>query len=244
MSFTTKRIAVSLLLSLSLAPLFAQETEIQVQFNSGLFAFEGKTTTSNTHLNYSEIDAFRVTNNPNSNLRALSYGVSVNAKKVMRPNLLFGADLGLEVLRNSVHITSVLIATNNSYEAEGKSNLNNYFLNFFPYLGYRFEYDKWALDLTAGFDFGMNLWAYEKGSATTSDGMVYNISATRTSVPFDFRPRFQLALRYDKVGIYGGYSFGQTNYHADIGPFNGCYASYFRFGLTCQVYQKYYSINN
>jgi hypothetical protein len=222
MSFTTKRIAVSLLLSLSLAPLFAQETEIQVQFNSGLFAFEGKTTTSNTHLNYSEIDAFRVTNNPNSNLRALSYGVSVNAKKVMRPNLLFGADLGLEVLRNSVHITSVLIATNNSYEAEGKSNLNNYFLNFFPYLGYRFEYDKWALDLTA----------------------VYNISATRTSVPFDFRPRFQLALRYDKVGIYGGYSFGQTNYHADIGPFNGCYASYFRFGLTCQVYQKYYSINN
>ena len=120
--------------------------------------------------------------------------------------------------------------------ASGETFLNSNSLNLNPFGGYRFNINKFPLDLVGGFDIGSLLDTREKGNATATDGVEYSTSLDRKTIKMDFRPRIQISTDYKKLGLYLGYSIGLVNYMEDyIGGVNEAYSKIIRFGLTYQI---------
>lgn len=195
---------------------FGQKTEFRVALNSGLFSFVGPLAKGTTTIYY-----YTQTNKSVSNLafgakKALSYGLSLNLKRLTKTNILLGVDLGYEVLRSKASIDEVYEyngTTGNKYNATGQIFLNYSFLNLNPFIGYRFELRHFSVDLTGGLDFGYSLNVTTNGHATTTDGRKYTIfDRGSNSVSFDLRPRVQLSADYKKMGLYVGYSYGLIDY--------------------------------
>ena len=218
------------------ASAYSQSTEVNVNLNSGLFSFTGESATSTSWINsISEEDGY--TNTPYGSRGGLSYGVSASLTQVYKSNLIIGADLGYEMLRSRVKITRVSASTegNMPLAADGRTYLNNSFINLFPKIGYRLSLAKISIDLSAGMDIAYCLSAQEKGYAEAGT-REYNTARDRKTINTDIRPRVQANVSTGKYGAYVGYSRGIRNYKSDfVGGTNEAYSRLVRFGLTYRI---------
>ena len=234
-----KKLLLLLVFFLVFSNSFAQKTELRIALNSGLFSFTGESAQSNTSINYSDQNNSGYTNNPYGSKSELSYGLSGNVRRVTKKYFILGLDLGYERLSGKITINKINGFTGNStyqYDASGKTHLNFHVINLNPYLGHRFNFKQISLDATGGFDVGYILSAIEKGSAKDMNGREYTTSIDRKTINLDVRPRVQLAINYQKAGIYAGYSYGFINYKREyVGGTNECRSRMLRFGITYQL---------
>jgi len=237
-----KKTVLTLIIIFILTRVFAQRMEYSLSFNSGLFSFAGRSSGSTSFINsYASSTALNpYTNNPYGSKNGLCYGISANAKRVTKMNIIYGIDLGYEMLRsqttiNAVYDHTIAISTTLS-PASGKTNIDFSFINMQPFAGYRFTMRPVYIDITAGVDVAHCLSAREKGNATTTTALAYNTSVDRKTITTDIRPRIQLAAGYKKWGVYTGYSLGQVNYlKGYVGGTNESYSRIFRFGITYRL---------
>ena len=216
---------------------YAQKTELRVSLDSGLSAFGGKSAESSSFILDSETIGYGYTNNPYGSKNALSYGVSLNLKRITKVNFIYGIGAGYENLRSKTSLTSVF-----KYEeaiavpVSGETFMNVNTINVNPFAGYRFNAHTFPIDLVAGLDIANILSAKEKGDATDVSGNKYTTSRDRKTISTDLRPRIQISTDYKKFGLYLGYSFGLNNYRDGyVGGTNEAYSKIFRFGVTYQV---------
>ncbi len=234
-----KRILPAFICILVSATTFAQKTEFGVSLNSGLFSFNGKSAGSSSFINYSDQTKTGYTNNPYGTKKRLGYGISGFVKRISKRDLIYGIDLGYELLKSSIQINRISDFTGSSTSditANGKTYLKYDNINAFPFIGYRVDLEKLNLDFVGGFDFGLLLNSTEDGSALASNGITYKTSLDRKTISTDFRPRIQVATGYNNFGVYIGYSYGLTNYKSGyLGGTSEAYASIIRFGLTYKL---------
>ncbi|QKJ61910.1 outer membrane beta-barrel protein [Flavobacterium sp. M31R6] len=220
--------------------IYGQKTELRVSLNSGLFSFSGQSAAENSQINlYDQSSNTGYTNDPYGSKNGFCYGVSLNLKRVTKSNVIYGIDFGYETLRSKVSIQSVNGFDGTSpfaKNASGQTFLNINSLNLNPSVGYRFNINKFPLDLVGGFDIGYILKAREIGNATDMDGIEYSTSLDRKTINYDFRPRVQISTDYKKFGLYLGYSIGLSNYlEGYIGGVNEAYSRMMRFGITYKL---------
>lgn len=216
---------------------YCQKTELRISLDSGLSSFGGKSAESSSFILSSETIGYNYTNNPYGSKNALAYGVSLNLRRVTKVNFIYGLGIGYENLRSKTSVTSVF-----KYEEEvavpvsGETFMDISTINVNPFAGYRFNADKFPIDLVAGFDFANILSTKEKGDTADTNGNKYTTSLDRKTNSIDFRPRIQVSADYKKFGVYLGYSFGLSNYKENFsGTNNTAYSKIFRFGITYQV---------
>jgi hypothetical protein len=229
-----KNVYCIVLVFLTLTNSHAQKTEFRIIINSALFSFAGQSAESKSFMIYNaEINSY--TNNPYGSKNGLCYGLSVNAKRINKSNIVFGFDLGYEVLRSNTSIISVNV-DNTVYDAKGQTFLNYGFINLNPQIGYRVDFKKVSFDFLLGLDIAYCLNATEKGKATASNGITYSTLVDRKTINQDLRQRIQLSVDYNKVGVFLGYSYGVLNYKSGyLGGINESYARIIRFGFTYQI---------
>ncbi|KRB55844.1 outer membrane beta-barrel protein [Flavobacterium sp. Root186] len=215
---------------------YAQKTELRVSLDSGLSAFSGQSAESSSYMSFSNFTGSGYTNNPYGSKNALSYGVSLNLKRVTKVNFIYGIGVGYEDLRSKTSLTNVFNDGSEAIPVSGETFMNVNTINVNPFAGYRFNADKFPIDLAAGFDIANILSTKEKGDATDASGNKYTTSRDRKTISTDFRPRIQISTDYQKFGVYLGYSFGLRNYlDGYVGGTNEAYSKIFRFGITYQV---------
>ncbi|MFT3750311.1 MAG: hypothetical protein QM768_18485 [Agriterribacter sp.] len=223
--------------------LYAQQTTFGISLNSGLFSFRGKSAEKTTAIIYYNAEKQGYTNNPYGSKTGLSYGFSLYIKRATKKSFLFGIDAGYETLRSKISVDQVFYnssimsaAAGTGINASGRTYLNNTFLNFYPYAGYRLSFNRIKLDLTGGFDIGYCLSAKEEGTATDIDGKKYEASLDRKTIKTDIRTRIQITAHYKMIGIYAGYSAGLVNYKPGYtGGVNEAYSGMLRFGTTFTI---------
>lgn len=224
---------------LVLANIYGQKNELRVAFNSGLFSFNGKSAATISQINLYTQSNTGYTNNPFGSKNALFSGVSLNFKRASKNNFLYGVDFGYELLRSKIILESINSFDGTSTfkkEASGETFLNIKSLNLNPFLGYRFNINKFPLDLVGGFDIGYVLDANEKGEAIGTDGVKYSASINRKTISKDYRSRIQISSAYKNFGVYLGYCVGIANYKEDyVGGINEAYSKIIRFGMTYQI---------
>lgn len=211
----------------------AQQLEIRASLNSGFYSYRGDGAES-----ISRINGTTYTNNPYGSKGGLSYGFSLNARKVTKSNFIFGADLGYEMLRSKVKLEYFDVIGDIASDFEGRTYLNTSFINLFPYLGGRFNISEQAFDLIGGLDIAYVLNSREKGDAKSVDNAQFHIetSRDRKTINTDFRPRLQLSTDFDKIGLYVGYSYGLRNYRAGFtGTDVDAYSRMWRVGLSYRL---------
>jgi len=234
-----KKLILTLTAVFFLTITYGQKTEYRISFNSGLFSFVGQSAVSTSFINFSDQTNSGYTNNPYGSKSGFCYGLSGNIKRVSKRDLIFGLDLGYEVLRSKVSINQISGFTGTSayeYDASGQTILNSNFININPFLGYRISAKQVNFDITGGFDIGYNLNIEEKGNATAINGIKYETSRDRKTIKWDIRPRIQVSADYKKFGLYLGYSIGLSNYmRGYIGGTFEASSRIFRFGMTYQI---------
>lgn len=223
------------LLAIALIPftLQAQDLQIHANLNSGLYSFHGRGTTA-----VSRINGTTYTNNPYGTKGGLSYGLSLDVKKITKSKFIYGADLGYEMLRSKVKLDYTDVIGDIASSFAGRTYLNTSFINLFPFLGGRLNAGGQAFDLVAGMDIGYVLRAREDGDAKSTDNAQFHIetSRDRKELNTDFRPRIQLSTSFDRVGGYIGYSYGLKSYLGGmIGSSTEAYSRMLRFGLSYRL---------
>lgn len=211
----------------------AQQFEVRASLNSGFYSYRGSGAES-----VSRINGTSHTNNPYGSRGGLSYGLSLNLRKVTKSNFILGADLGYEMLRSKVKLDYFDVIGDIASDFEGRTYLNTSFVNLFPYLGGRFNINKQAFDLVGGIDIAHVLSAKEKGDAKSIDNAQFHIqtSRDRKNMKMDLRPRIQLSTDLDKIGLYVGYAHGVRNYQAGlIGMDVEAYSRMWRVGVTYRL---------
>ena len=242
-----KKLYFTLFALLFSAIAFGQKTEFYIALNSGVFNFNGSAASQSTDIFDSPFTGKSHAILGFGAQKALSYGISLNLRRVTKNKMLLGVDLGFEVLRSQASVDTVyggdFVAT--KFDGTGKIFVNNSFLNLNPYTGYRFAFKDFSFDLTGGFDFAIRFKETIRGNATISNGgRITVFDRTTPNVWFDFRPRVQLAANYKKLGLYVGYSYGLVDYTMwSKAPTNqdgsntsaDAYARLLRFGVTYRI---------
>jgi hypothetical protein len=234
-----KKLPLTFISLLFLTNIFGQKTEFRISLNSGLFKFAGQSAVKNSFINYSNSTNNGYTNNPYGSNVGLCYGLSGNLKRVTKYSLILGFDVGLETLRSKVLIDRISGFTGTStyeYPATGRTFLNNDFVNFYPSIGYRLNLKKLSFDIGGGFDLAYGFKSTETGDAIATNGTGFITSVDRHITSTDIRPRIQLSVNSQKIGVYVGYSEGSANYMAGmVGGTNESFGRLMRFGMSYRI---------
>ena len=166
---------------------------------------------------------------------AFSYAFELEKQRITRQNNIYGIGISYEVLTSKVNINKVI--ENGyiyyQYPATGKTTLKNTFVTINPFVGHRYSYHNMTLDLLIGIDLAFILKSTEQGNATTNSISSYTVENNKTKPAIDFRPRIQLKIQKNKVGVIAGYSLGLTNYQQQGN--SNAYTSFLRLGLSYQL---------
>jgi hypothetical protein len=226
-----------LLFSAFLQPAFAQKTTLSVYLNGGLASFRGKSTVETTSFGtggpFCNCEGYQTNSFGSKN--ALSYGAGLVLQKQFKSNLLLGLEAGYEMLRTKA-IIDVFQQDDMIMQVEGKSVSYNHFANIFPHIGYNFNVnEEVSIAVTGGADFGIGLDSYHKDSVRD---YFKRYKVDTDIIPgFDFRPRLQVKVRYQKFGFTAGYSYGLKNW---MGHYDGgnpeAYMNVIRLGMQYQLF--------
>jgi hypothetical protein len=231
----------------------AQNIEISVQANSGLFHYAGNGAASASFINQGQSPNQDYTNNPYGNKNAFSYGAGMQAQHVGKSGFIIGLQGTYEVLRSKVDITGYypfyiinfysLNSATYPLPAKGEAFLQNQAINLSPYLGYRVHLKNISLDLLPGMDIAFNVSSYDKGKATEANTspnqspQTYQTNFKRPDAPTDIRLRFGLAANYKRVAITAGYAHGLTNYDKNMTGGNySVHSELIRFGIAYKLF--------
>jgi len=246
-----KKTFLTLFTFLVLSQLHAQNIEISLLGNTGLFRYTGNYTTSTSFINGGMANSKAgYTNNPYGNKFAFSYGGGLQVQYVGHSGFIAGLQGGYQILRSKVDLNGVYrsdlnFATGNYYNlagptpANGHTNLQSQDINVNPYIGYRLKIKRVKIDLMPGFDLGFNLNTHEYGKATDDAGNVYQTDLDRGKFPTDFRVSLRAAIYYNKFSITAGFVQGLTNFSNHL--LNDSPTAYYThsqlisFGLAYQI---------
>lgn len=217
---------------------YAQKTELRVSLDSGLSSFRGESAESTSSIYIIGNNNTGTINNPYGSKNAISYGASLNLKRITKVNFIYGVGIGYEDFRSEISLTTLYkYQDTDLIPVSGKNitNVNSITVN--PFAGYRFNADQFPIDLTAGFDVANILSTKQKGDATDANGNKYTTYGDRQPINTDYRARIQVSTDYQKFGIYVGYSFGLRSYMESYdGGTNQVYSKILRFGVTYQIF--------
>ncbi len=232
-----KQFILFLFLLFSINSVYGQNIEYGVSINSGLYSYAGKTAEPVSFIS-NNLNWEAYTNNPYGSLGGMGVGLSGFYQSISKGGFIWGLDGGYDLVRSKINIDMVYEVgiVVNEYEAKGSTQLESQFLNLFPYIGYRMDIGKINLDINIGADLGYNLRTWEKGKAIFSEGEEISTSVNRRTTKYDIRPRVQLNLWYQNVGVYAGYSLGIINYTSELdGADSSAYTRYMRFGIKYKI---------
>jgi hypothetical protein len=219
-----KKILLTLFSFLALTQLYAQNIEVSVLGNTGLFRYVGNYTTSTSFINGGTAGAKTgYTNNPDGNKDAASYGLTIQVQHVDKSGFIWGLQGGYQILRSKVDLTGVYradvyyatgdyVAAPGSDPATGKTILQSQDILVGPYIGYRLKVNSVNIDLMPGIQLGINTNLHEYGKATDQQNNVFETDLDRGKFPADFRVGFGVAAGYNKFSLTAGFVQGLTNF--------------------------------
>lgn len=229
--------------------IFAQKTELNIFTNSGLFHYGGNSAGSTSYINGGSGSIQGFTNNPYGSKNGLSYGIGLKAQHVGKSGFIFGMEAGFEILRSKININYVNPYYSTSFpfyyslanpyvQSTGETFLQNNYLNFSPFIGYRFNFKKVKIDILPAIDFAANISSYDKGKATGVNGVVYETNFKMNNSPLDIRLRYNAVASYGRFGVFISYSHGLNNLDKKIqyaGPAN-INSELLRFGISYRIF--------
>jgi hypothetical protein len=216
--------------------LFGQRLELTTSINSGLFYYGGQSATRSTVTDIS-YPPFYI-KNPYGRNPDLSYGISVQLQKGTTNNLIYGLQIGYEVLSSKVNLHEVLSEEPVYAWDTSKSfiTLSNNFVNFNPYIGHRIAKEKITIDLIAGSDFGFCINSQANIYVTNSRGDNAVVNTDMEKITLDIRPRVGANLFYKDFGLTLGYSLGLSNYSKTTNESDDrIFSRYLRVGLLYKI---------
>jgi hypothetical protein len=166
----------------------------------------------------------------------LSYGLAGQVQRIGKKAGIWGVQAGYEVLRSRVQVTNFFgRGSDVGVSVDGHTALANHFVNLHPYLGNRFSFKAFNLDLSAGPEVGWLHRSHEKGEAEGS-GISAQTDLNRSHPDVDVRARVNLAASYKRTSLLVGYSYGLTSYRKNFdGGSNDLYLQVFRLGLAYRI---------
>jgi hypothetical protein len=212
-----KKIFTILLLILTYTIGYSQKTELKIYLNTGLFSFTGNAATSYTQI-YSAQPFFTGIINPYGKKSGLSAGLSLNLQRVLKENFIFGMNAGYQSNQSKVLINAVVLDEGTTavvLNAKGQSYVTNSSIMAYPFCGYRFQINKFPVDVVGGINLDFINTTKEKGNATDANNTEYHVSGDMKSINLDVSPKIQLATEYKKFGLVLGYSRGLVNYQQE-----------------------------
>lgn len=227
-----KRWIACIVVCLSLQRATAQKTEFSIGVAGTVSFFRGPGAASTSSILVSDVPPYirDVTINPFGNHPGFSGCAEATVQQISKKNFVAGLAIGYESLISRVKITA--LSTRLRTPADGTTELTNTFINLFPFVGKRLSSNKTNIDLSLGMDIGIPLSKHENGDALTNDGTIVMTDFNYQKPSIDLRPRLQLKLSRNHVGIQGNFSLGLTNYYSS--GFSSDYKAYsnvFRLGI-------------
>jgi hypothetical protein len=242
-----KKTLLTLYSLLFLTQLYAQNIELSVQANSGLFHYSGNSAVSTSTIYEGATPQQNYTNNPYGSKNGFSYGGDVQAQYVSKSGFIAGIQTSYEVLRSNMAINSYYptsipvlfynISTGPTTPVKGQTFLQDQNIDLNPYIGYRLLIRKIKLDMMPGIDLGFNINSYDKGKATDNDGNVYRTNLKLPDAPTDVRLKLGVAATYKRFGITAAYLHGLTNLYKNMNV-NGsddAHSELLNFGITYRI---------
>jgi hypothetical protein len=230
-----------------LTHLSAQNIELSVQANSGLFHYSGNSAVSTSTIYEGATPQQNYTNNPYGSKNGFSYGGDIQAQYVSKNGFIWGLQAGYEVLRSKVAINSYYplsmptlfynILTGPTTPVKGQTFLQDQDIDLTPYIGYRLLIGKIKVDMMPGIALGFNINSYDKGKATDNYGNVYRTDLKLLDAPVDVRLKLGVAATYKKFGITAAYLHGLTNIYKNMNV-NGsddAHSELLSFGISYRI---------
>ncbi len=231
-----KKIILASLFTCSIPILaFSQSHELRVGITSGSSNFTGPGSDSRSNLNGSSPQDY-YTNNPFGVKYGINLGGAINYRYVFSNNFLLGVEGAFERLQTKIYLQS----TENTNNTIGMTKLNQQFLNFNPFIGYRFSFEPITLDMQLGVDIANTLQIKEKGSIEDNKGNETEFEKDRGKdiMKMDLRPRLQFNVNYNRYTVFAGYAWGTKNYKGEMDGASSSDAArlnVFRLGLQFQL---------
>lgn len=223
---------------LSVTSLQAQQTSLNANAYSGFFSFRGEGSASKTaYVQHIPSVPSEFTENRFGNKSAFSYSVELQLQRTTKNKFQFGTSISFEKLSSTVHIDSVisgdLIYTKTA--ADGKTDLKSSFITIEPFIGKRWMKGKLQIDAQLGTDISFYLTQEEHTELKGN----YDYMEVKQNVwgkpTFDFRPRLQLNLEYQRIRFLAGYSHGLINY--EVNQYGGkAYSRFIRLGVGYRIW--------
>lgn len=229
-----KKILLVLLTLGAASQLYAQNLEISIGANTGLFHYAGNGSTATSFIHGTQANAENRTDNPYGSNNGLSYGVHVQLQYVAKSGFIIGSQFGGDLLRSKVNITGIapygvfflnVLVPGPFMEypspATGTTYLRDYTLDVSPYIGYRVKAGKVKLDLMPGIDLGFATSSYDEGVAKLTDYTGTGQSVYRTDYGLskpatDVRLKFGVGAGHGNWGLNLSYAHGLTKYVPDL----------------------------
>ena len=231
---------LSLISLLFITTAYGQSTEYSIHFNSGLFKFNGQSHLSSFVSNAPNPPGSYV-DPPFGNKTTWTYDFAAQVQRITKRKLVYGVQLGYELVQNQVKIGDVRSDFNNVItQATGHSTVKMGFIDLYPNVGKRFMIIPFDLDFRIGPDIGFNTISREKAIARLKPltGTSPEITVDRRihNPGIDFGLRTTLTLYYRHLGLSADYSYGLHNYYySSYHRYEKFYSRFFRFGVVFRI---------
>lgn len=212
----------------------SQSHELRLGINAGFSNFTGSGSAALSSLNGTDKQSY-YTNNPFGKKYGINIGGAINYRYVFSSNFLLGIEGSLERLQTKINLEGNDFLNN----SRGMTKLNQQFLNFNPFFGYRVLFEPMTMDIQLGVDLAKTMSIKEKGSVEDKQGNITEFERDRGTdlMKVDVRPRLQFNVNYDRYTVFTGYSWGTKDYTSGMDGRSAqpTKLNVFRFGIQYQL---------
>jgi hypothetical protein len=263
-----KKLILNLIILFAVSSLLhAQSFEMSVGASSGMFAYKGAGATANTVLIEGYQNTNNYVNNPYGSKYAFSYSAFIQPQYVFKSAFIIGLQGGYDILRSKTAITSVYpyetlaptyySVAGGAEAASGTDILQAQEIHFNPYIGYRINTGSVKLDVMPGMNFGFDLKARERGSASLTGSGSSTPYETNNKLP-NLRTDVQLKLgvgaEWHRWSLVASYAYGLSDilpkvyttvnpeplnggpYISNSGSDNKIHSSLFELGISYRLF--------
>jgi len=212
---------------------FSQTHELRVGVTSGVSNFTGEGSEAKSTLIGSTQQDF-YTSNPYGKKYGINIGGALDYRYIFANNLILGLEGAYERLQTKIDLEGSEFMNG----SRGQTQLNQQFINFNPFVGYRVFFEPMTMDIQLGMDIAKVLSIKEKGSIEDKQGNKTKFDRGRGKViDMDLRPRLQFNVNYDRYTVFAGYSWGLKDYTGQMlgSDLGAARLNVFRLGLQYQL---------